>query len=283
MHPTKRKKLLVLQVVVVLYLFLIIPLLMLDIQDKQKAARQNVLGAQTPTQTSCPQSPSHVVIALDTSVGTLSQAKTTAAQLTSLLTQNPQNAVGLVTFGQDAALVDPLATDEAKLQLDITEASQSAVQGVCIRCAINKANQELLRESSYGTGNTIILLTDGHDTTTLQGKEDQAAAEREALDGAVAVGQTNTQIDTIAFSSYANTDFITSLATTTNGSYSFNPTDQLKDIVDHITQIPANGTIRGYVFNDLDRNQLFDRYDSSLPGSAVHVTKTGKPRLNKRS
>src|SRR5581483_556771 len=60
------------------------------------------------------------------------------------------------------------------------------------------------------------------------------------------------------------------------GQYYFPPTtDNLNDIYSQISQIIAQGSVSGFVFNDVNGNGKFDTTEQKLSGWTVQLTKQG--------
>lgn len=272
-----RKKLFILEIVFLVYLFLLIPLLIFNLKSNSGLEHNKYKGGHsvmslTTEKNTCPNTSRDVIIGLDTSIVQLDQAKKTALSLTSLLSQDTNNKIGFVLFNKDATISDQLTNNFKKIQSDI--ASASAGTGSCIQCAIDQANLELTKNRRDGMNTAIILVTDGHVGYTNQGLKDPTTAQQQSFQSANSAHQTtNASVFSLAIDSDANIDFLTTLSTVNSGSYYLNPTqDQLSDTISKLAQVQAQGTIKGYAFNDQNHNQYYDPGEYPLSDISIKLT-----------
>lgn len=282
-----RKKVVSLTLVGVAYLLIVIPLIISNVQKQQSLNTHAATAQPTPTPPVCGQAPSNTQLIIDRSgsmgeqagsSGTkMSNAITAAENFVTLASQNPQNEVGLTSFSTTATNNNPLTTDYASVKSQIGTLKASG--DTCIQCAIDQANQAITSGKRSGIKNVIVLLTDGI-ANYVEGTNKQVSestAEQAALTAAT---NAHTENDAIIFviglGSDVNTNFLQQLATSTGGKYYFPPTtDNLNDIYSQISQIIAQGSVSGFVFNDANGNGKFDTGEQKLTGWTLQLTKQG--------
>jgi len=264
-----RKKVMSLTLVGVAYLLIVIPLIVSNIQ-KQQTISSHAAAAPTPTPQVCATATSNTALIIDrsgsmseqdgSSGSKISNAITAADNFVNLIAKNAQNEIGLVSFSSSATTNSPLTSNYASVQTQIN--SLKASGDTCIQCAIDQASAALTTAKRSNIKNVIVLLTDGI-ANYVEGSNQQVSestAEQAAL---TAAQNAHTANDTIIFviglGSDVNTSFLQQLATSTGGQYYFPPTtDNLNDIYSQISQIIAQGSVSGFVFNDANGNGKFD-------------------------
>jgi len=151
----------------------------------------------------------------------------------------------------------------------------------CIQCAIDAADKALTAGKRTNTKNVIVLLTDGIANFVEGGNQQvsQATAEQAALTAATNSHKNNgTIIFAIGLGSDVNDTFLKQLATSTGGQYYFPPSSQnLNDIYSQISQIIAQGSVSGFIFNDVNGNGKLDTGEQTLPGWTVQIAQQGQP------
>lgn len=262
-------------------------------QSDQKVASYNAITCQAPTPTPvagnvCGNSPSDAMLVIDRSgsmndkngsTGTkLSNAKIAAKNFVDIMAKDPKNQLGLTSFATTATVNNPLTTNYAsiKTQLDALKGDG----GTCIECGIKKANAELkavqTQAGRQGIKKIVVLLTDGR-ATTIDGSTktvDSALAEQKAIEAAVAGNtESKTIFFTIGLGADVNESFLKKIATLTGGQYYFSPTtDQLNGIYQQISIILAKNSVSGFVFDDTNKNGVFNTGEPKLPGWVLQLT-----------
>lgn len=282
-----KRKVISLTLVGIAYLLVVLPLIVSNVQKQQTTKSSAATAQPTPTPPVCGQAPSNTMLIIDRSgsmseqdgsSGTkISNAITAADNFVDLTSQNPQNEIGLVSFSNSATTNSPLTTDytSVKSQIGTLKASGST----CIQCAIDQANQAITSGKRSGVKNVIVLLTDGI-ANYIEGSNQQVSestAEQAALTAAANAHSANDAIIfTIGLGNDVNTSFLQQLATSTGGQYYFPPTtDNLNDIYSQISQIIAQGSVSGFVFNDANDNGKFDTGEQKLSGWTLQLNKQG--------
>jgi Mg-chelatase subunit ChlD len=282
-----KRKVVSLTLVGLAYLLIVIPLIVSNVQKNQTLHQYAATAQPTPTPAVCGQAASNTQLIIDHSgsmgeqdgsSGTkMSNAITAANNFVSLASQNPQNEVGLTSFSTTATNNSPLTSDftSVKTQINTLKASGDT----CIQCAIDQASQAVTAGKRSNIKNVIVLLTDGI-ANYVEGTNKQVSestAEQAALTAATNAHNANdTIIFVIGLGSDVNTAFLQQLATSTGGQYYFPPTtDNLNDIYSQISQIIAQGSVSGFVYNDANGNGKFDTGEQKLTGWTVQLTEQG--------
>jgi len=280
-----KRKVVSLTLVGVAYLLIVIPLVVSNLQKEQtdSSKAQTPSAAPVHSAATCGVANSNTMMIVDRSgsmsendgsTGTkMSNAITAGNNFVDLTAANPQNEIGLVSFSNTATTNSPLTSNfsSVKTQINTLKASGET----CIQCAIDQASQAITTGKRSGVKNVIVLLTDGI-ANYIEGSTSQVSqstAEQAAL---TAAKNAHTANDTIIFviglGSDVNTSFLQQLATSTGGQYYFPPTtDNLNDIYSQISQIIAQGSVSGFVFNDVNNNKQFDQSEQKLSGWTVQI------------
>jgi Mg-chelatase subunit ChlD len=280
-----KRKVMSLTLVGLAYLLIVMPLIVHNLQNQ--TSKKTHASTETSTQAACGVATSNTMLIIDRSgsmseqIGTsgtkIADAITAANNFVDLTSANPANEIGLVSFSTTATTNNPLTTNYTSVKTSIS--SLKANGDTCIQCSIDAANQALTAGKRSGDKNVIVLLTDGI-ANYIEGTNEQVSesvAEQAALTSAAnAVSQNNAIIFVIGLGSDVNTAFLQQLATSTGGQYYFPPTtDNLEDIYAEISQIIAQGSVSGYVFNDANGNGKFDTGEQKLSGWTVQITQQG--------
>jgi len=282
-----KKKVVSLTLVGIAYLLIVTPIIISNIKNQQTISGHAQTAVATPTPPVCSKATSNTMLIIDHSgsmseqdgsSGTkISNAITAADNFVNLTAENPQNEVGLTSFSTTATTNSPLTTDFASVTSQINTLKASG--DTCIQCAIDQASQAITSGKRSGDKNVIVLLTDGiaNYIEGTNGQVSESTAEEAALTAATNAHNANdTIIFVIGLGSDVNTSFLQQLATSTGGQYYFPPTtDNLNDIYNQISQIIAQGSVSGYVFNDANNNGKLDTGEQKLSGWTVDLTKQG--------
>jgi Mg-chelatase subunit ChlD len=281
-----KKKVLSLTVVGIVYLLIVTPLIISNLKKQQ--SYQGHAQSTQPTPTTSPQvcgiANSNTVLIMDRSgsmaeqdgsSGTKIQDAIAAADnFVDLTAANIQNEIGLVSFATTATTNSTLTGNFSSVKTQIN--SLTASGSTCIQCAIDEASKDLTSGNRSGVKNVIVLLTDGI-ANTVEGSSSQVSeseAEQAALTAATNAHKNNDAIIfVIGLGSDVNTAFLQQLATSTGGQYYFPPTtDNLTDIYSQISQIIAQGSVSGFVYNDANNNGQYDQGEQKLSGWTVQLT-----------
>src|SRR5882724_2220730 len=276
-----KKKLLLLGFVLLLYTLVLLPLLIINLQERQEL--RGKAAGPTPTPPVCGNAPVDVMLILDKSgsmnsqVGSsgtkLSNAKAAAKSFIDILSQNTNNHVGLVSFAGTATLNSSLTNNysSVKNQIDaITTANNT-----CTQCGVTKANQEIAANGRTGIKKVAVLLTDGI-ANFIEGGSGTTSSTSAQQATLTAVNSGNAASGTVFFTIGLGTDvngpFLSTLATTTGGTYNPSPTsDQLNTIYTQISNILGKGSLTGTAFSDTNGNGVFDTAEQTLPGWTIQL------------
>ena len=282
-----KRKVVSLTLVGLAYLLIVTPIIINNVKNQQTTSGHAQQAVATPTPPVCAKAASNTMLIIDRSgsmsekdgsSGTkISNAITAAGNFVTLASENPQNEVGLTSFSTTATTNSPLTSDFSSVKSQISTLKASGT--TCIQCAIDSANQAITSGKRSGIKNVMVLLTDGI-ANYIEGSNQQvseATAEQAALTAAANAHTANgTIIFVIGLGSDVNTSFLQQLATSTGGQYYFPPTtDNLNAIYNQISQIIAEGSVSGYVFNDANGNGKFDTGEQKLPGWTIDLTQQG--------
>lgn len=284
-----KRKVVSLTLVGLAYLLIVIPLVVANLQKKTELNG----NAQTPGQTTsqaqvCGIANSNTMMIIDRS-GSMSEIDASGATKISnaiiaannfvdLTAKNIQNELGLVSFSTTATTDSTLTGNFASVKTKISALRASG--STCIQCAIDAANTAITAGKRTNVKNVIVLLTDGI-ANEVEGNSQQVAqatAEQAALTAATNSHKTNgTIIFAIGLGKDVNAPFLQQLATSTGGQYYFPPSSQnLNDIYSQISQIIAQGSVSGFVFNDTNGNGKFDTGEQKLSGWTLQLAQQGQ-------
>lgn len=270
----RRKKLIPLAIFITLYLLVLVPLIVFNLQQRQDTRSKAAVAT-------CGNAPSDTMLIIDksgsmnetagTSTTKLSSAKSAATNFINIISPDNRNYYGLTTFSYTASLDSPMSNNASTIKSKISAISANG--HTCIECGILKANQELALKKRTGIKNIVVLLTDGL-ANYVNGTNSEVAvatAEQRALTAATNGHNANGTIYfTIGLGKNVNSTFLTKLAESTGGKYYFSPTtDQLNGIYNQISQIIAKGSITGVVFDDANANGVKDANEVTLPNITI--------------
>ncbi|HSX08834.1 MAG TPA: VWA domain-containing protein [Candidatus Saccharimonadales bacterium] len=278
-----RRKVVSLTLVGVAYLLIVIPLIVSNLQ-KQTAYKGRASTDVTSQAQVCGIANSNTMAIIDRSGSMgevdasgntkISNAILAGDNFVDLTAKNPVNEIGLVSFASTATTDISLTSNFSSVKTKIN--ALKAAGSTCIQCAIDAANAALSAGKRTDTKNVMVLLTDGianyiEGSTT---QASQATAEQAALTAAKNSHAANdTIIFVIGLGKDVNTTFLQQLATSTGGQYYFPPSSQnLNDIYSQISQIIAQGSVSGSVFNDTNGNGKLDTGEQKLSGWTVQIT-----------
>ena len=246
-------------------------------------------SAQTSSFLVCGNAPSDVILDIDRSgsmndsaggtVTKINAAKTASNNFIDILANDPNNRAGIVSYATTSTLNQTLTNNFQLAKNAVT--SLSASGNTCIECGVYNANQDILGNKRNNVKNAVILLSDGK-ANVIRGstsKVGTSLAEEKALEE-VALGHANsgTIFFTIGLGTDINSDFLKEIASVTGGKYYASPTtDQLNSVYQEISQIIAEGSVSGIVFNDLNGNGTQDAGETNLEGFTLQLSKTGEP------
>ena len=277
---TKKKKLLLLGVVLLLYALVLTPLLVINLQKKQDSRSK-----ADSTTAVCGSAPADIVLVIDRSssmddkIGSsgtkLANAKIAAKNFVDVMSQNTNNRVSLVTYSNTGTINTPLTNNFASVK---TQIDAITTQGfTCTECGVKKANQEIVTDGRAGMKKVVILLTDGI-ANYIDGTSSEVAASTAEQKALAAVSSGNTASGTVFYSiglgADINTNFLQQIATSTSGKYYASPTtDQLNSIYQQISQIIGKGSVSGALFNDANGNGGKDSGEAILSGWTMQLSK----------
>ncbi len=281
-----KKKVYLLIGVIAIYVVIITPLLIVNLQKQQEIRGRAQITAPAPTAippqnqttaTACGNVPTDIVLIFDRSGSMkgskLTEAKNAAKKFVDVMAQDNRNRLGLVSFASSATVDSSLTNNYllVKTKIDLLIANGDT----CIECAIKKANQDISTNGRQGIKKAVILLTDGKanyiDGST--GQQSTSLAEQKAVDAAKNGYNANkTAFFTIGFGSDVNRTFLQQIATLTGAKFYFPAPNELDSVYQEISQIIAQGIIGGFKFNDANGNGVFDSTETKLTGWTLQLT-----------
>jgi len=276
----EKRKMISLTLVGVAYLLIVIPLIVSNVQKEQTTNSSADTTAQSQV---CGAAPSNTMLIIDRS-GSMADSDGTATKIANAITaadnfvdltaKNIQNELGLVSFSTTATTDSSLTTNVESVKTPINALKASG--STCTQCAIDAANKAIASGQRSNVKNVVVLLTDGL-ANYVEGTNKEvspATAEQAALTAAANGHKANgTIFFVIGVGSDVNQTFLQQLATSTGGQYYFPPSSQSLDaIYAQISQIIAQGSVSGFVFNDANKNGQFDTNEQKLSGWQVQIT-----------
>ena len=270
------------------FLKLLLPLFIVLVAAALFGARNQQTSAQTSTSV-CGNADADAVLLIDKS-GSMDQkaggsipkidaAKQAAINFVNILDNNPNNRAGVVSFGGNAVLRQTI-TSNFQLVKDAIN-SINASGGTCTECGAYTANQDIKSKKRNGVKNVVVLITDGK-ANVIRGSTSQVGtnlAEEEALEE-IELGhnESGTVYFTIGLGDDVNAAFLQKIASVTGGKYFASPTtNELNSIYQEISQIIAEGSVSGIVFNDINNNGQQDTGEINLEGWTLQLSQTGQP------
>ncbi|HVA96989.1 MAG TPA: VWA domain-containing protein [Candidatus Acidoferrales bacterium] len=280
-----KRKVVSLTLVGVAYLLIVIPLIVSNLQKQQSYSGHAQTAQSSPVNAAatCGIANSNTMMIIDRSgsmgekdstTGTkMSNAITAGDNFVDLTAKNSKNEVGLVSFANTATTDSLLTSNFSSVKTQINKLKASGT--TCIQCAIDAADKALTSGKRSNVKNVIVLLTDGI-ANYIEGTNkqvSQSVAEQAALTAAKNTHKNNdTLIFVIGLGKDVNATFLKQLATSTGGQYYFPPSsNNLNDIYSQISQIIAQGSISGFVFNDTNKNGQFDTGEQKLSGWTIQL------------
>ncbi|HVA96990.1 MAG TPA: VWA domain-containing protein [Candidatus Acidoferrales bacterium] len=249
---------------------------------------ENVIANTTPvtininkSQLTCGQTPSDVMLTMDTSdsmkesagsTSKLSAAKSAAKNFIDLIAAESGVRIGLVTFDIGSVLRSGLTTNYASVKSTIDEDTHTGNQ-TCMQCGILTTNQEISAHKRSGVKNVVILITDGDALNYIgqkSGTYNKTLGEKYALQAAKDGHKANgTIFYTIGLGNGSNFDpaFLKTLASATGGQYYYSPdVSQLNGIYSQISKTLLGGSVTGTVFNDANGNGVYEPPEPGMSG-----------------
>jgi Mg-chelatase subunit ChlD len=288
-----KKKALLLLAVLALYLVIITPLLIINLQTKQelRGKAQTISPSPTPLPgQSCVNAYTDTVIIFDESesmnypidedhdIWKLQAAKNAARSFVDLIAVDARNKTSLVSFEDDAA-VDSQLTNDFNSVKNIINGLGTEDGDTCHQCAVNKANEEISARGRTNVKKIAILLTDGlanriEDVDHIIDREVAKEAAITAVENAFTAN--NIIFYTIGLGSYVDEDFLEQIADMTGGKYYFSPTtDELEEIYQEISQEIGRGQIEGFKFNDINGDGVFATNEAKLRNWNIELSSGG--------
>jgi Mg-chelatase subunit ChlD len=277
-----KKKAILLLVVLSVYVVIITPLLVVNLQKQQELRGRAQITTPTPKQNqaaaTCGNVPTDIELIIDRSgsmgqSNKINEAKDAAKKFIDVMSLDSRNKIGLVSFSTTANLDISLTDNYTQIKNKVDSLSSNGY--TCIECAIKKANQDIASNGRQGIKKAVILLTDGIANHIESSSSDEPApiAEQKALDAVKDGFNTNkTTFFTIGFGSDVNKNFLQQIATLTGAKYYFPAPTELDAVYQEISQIIAKGIIGGFVFNDVNGNGAFDPTEAKQAGWTLQLT-----------
>lgn len=282
-----KKKAILLLAVLSIYVVIITPLLIINLQNKQKLRGKAQTTTTTPTVSpaqSCGNVSTDTILILD-STGSMSEvenstgrtkldsAKIAAKSFVDKMSADSNNRIGLVTFSDTAHLNSVLTNNFSSLKSIID--SLSATGSSCHDCAVRVAKEEFGAHGRSGVKKVAIFLTDGiainaeGNPNYVPASVGQAAVMTRVKEAYSSYGVI---FYPVGFGDNVETDFLKGIANLTGGEYHFSPNgNDLQIIFNKISQIAGKGSITGFVFNDANSNATFDPNEPKLSNWNVQL------------
>ena len=292
-HPNHKKH--SISLIIILIIAAVIPLTLLMTQ-KEQDTRQH---AATNNNQVCSETGTDTVLIIDKSnsmnwatsstdsTPRLIRAKEAAkrfvdllAQQNSSLSNEKKHKVSVVSFSDSKLTTTDIALTSdlnlVKQKIDTITPGDDISGWTCIECGIKKANAQFLStQQRPQLKNVVILLTDGK-ANYIDGntqKIEQTLAEQKALAEVMsAFNSSQATYFTIGLGSPSeiNEVFLQEIATKTGASYYHSPTaSDLNMIYTSISQVIGKGIVKGYLFNDTNKNGSYDLGEERLSNWTV--------------
>ena len=213
------------------------------------------------------------------SVTKINAAKTAANNFIDILATDANNRAGVVSYATTSTINQSLTNNFQLAKNAVT--SLSASGNTCIECGVYSTNQNILGSKRNNIKNAVILLSDGK-ANVIRGSTSRVGtnlAEEEALEE-VELGhsESGTVFFTIGLGTDINENFLKTIASVTGGKYFASPTtNELNAIYQEISQVIAQGSISGVVFEDSNKDGVKDSSETNLPGWTINLSQTGSP------
>lgn len=215
------------------------------------------------------------------STSRLSRAQTAATAFVDKMAQrtsSPRHLIGFSKFNAmtEVTLEQEMTIDYARVKAAI--ASATVASDTCTQCGIKDALEAYNRDDRPNIKNVAILLSDGGATRYIGAKppfttETHREAERLSVVAAEELyTKYKTTIYTIGFGTDVRDEFLKEISAKTGGKYFFAPdAATLNKIYQDILVIIGKGEASGVVYNDLNKNGVFDGNDQLLADQTVNL------------
>ena len=274
----KRKKLIPLAIFIALYLLVLVPLIVFNLQQRQdirsKAQVDPTPGVQLAAV--CGNASSDIVLVIDRSTSMTGQkftdAKNAAKLFVDIIDQDNNNSrISLVSYAGNSTINTPMTNNFTSIKTAIDGLQLQS--GTCIQCAVKSAIQTIANNPGANK-KVVVLLTDGRANRVDGNSTSETVAEQATLT-AVTNGPAMPYF-TIGLGSDVNTNLLQNIAAKFGAKYYFPPTpEHLNAIYKEISEIVGKGSVSGFVFEDLNANGAFESTEPKLPNWQVQVTQQG--------
>jgi uncharacterized protein YegL len=277
----KKKKLIPLGIFISLYLLVLVPLIVFNLQQRQETRSK----AQTTTAATCGNVPVDVILIIDRSGSMtgdkLTAAKNAAKNFIDVMARNTNNKIGLVSFSTSANTNSQLTTNYSSVKSQVD--SLSANGNTCQECGVKAANTEIAARGRAGVKKAVVMLTDGQANWIEGGtsQTDTAIAEAKAMtavkNGFQAQGTVFFTIGLGVKDGSGNTqffgpEFLKNVATTTGGKFYFPAPTELDAVYQDISLLIGKGLVGGFFFEDVNANGVYDTNEPKLSGWKINLT-----------
>jgi Mg-chelatase subunit ChlD len=281
-----KKKAILLLAVLALYVVIITPLLVINLQKKQELrgkAQTTTTAIITPGQ-SCGNVPADIMLIIDRSSSMtgskFQEAQAAAKSFIDVIASDitTANRIGLVSFDATATLNSGLTNNFASIKTNID--SILIGSGTCHECAVVKANQEISANGRSGVKKVVIMLTDGRANHIIGNPNNDVSAslaESKALTAVMAgFNASQTVFFTIGFGTEGGPDgynraFLQKIATSTGGKHYYPAPGELQAVYQEISTLIGKGLLGGFIFNDVNGNGAFDTNEPMFSGWNVQL------------
>jgi len=193
-------------------------------------------------------------------------------------TASPRHLIGFSKFNSmtEVTLEQEMTIDYTRVKTAI--ANTTFASDTCTECGLKDALEAYNRDDRSNVKNVAILLSDGGATRYIGAQppfttDTHREAERRSVIAAEEMyNQYKTTIYTIGFGTDVRDGFLKEIATKTGGKYYFAPdAATLNQIYQDILVIIGKGEITGRVFNDINRNNIYDGSDQLLADQTIDL------------
>lgn len=251
---------------------------------RQRAAEQTVCAADQPTDTMLIFDASGSMKEPTSSTDPTTRLKRAQDAATAFVnkmaqrTATPLNLVGFASFNAstEVTLEQEMTHFYDKVRTAITNVKLAS--DTCVECGIKDAIKAYDIDDRTGVKNVAVLLSDGGATRYIGAQppyttETHNEAERRSVLAAKELYQKyNTTIYVIGFGTDVREDFLKEIADETGGKYYFAPNaTTLNSIYQEISNIIGKGSVRGKIFNDVNKNGVLDSGEAGIADWDVKI------------